>query len=74
MATGQKEMEGEGEFERGNSGITQKIEQARDKMAAIDKKIEESTQLLAKIDFNKGIVMASTKDFQESCVSILKKE
>ena len=36
--------------------------------------MEETTQLITKIDFNKGIVMASTKDFQESCVSILKKE
>lgn len=30
--------------------------------------------LLSKIDFNKGVVVASTKDFQESCVSILKRE
>ncbi len=29
---------------------------------------------MQKIDFNKGVVLASTKDFQESCVSILKRE
>jgi hypothetical protein len=40
----------------------------------VDAQLEETSKLITKIDYNKGIVMASTKDFQESCVSILKKE
>lgn len=36
--------------------------------------MERTSQLITKIDFHKGIVLASTKDFQESCVSILKRE
>lgn len=43
-------------------------------MAEQEKLVEENKSLLTKIDYNKGIVVASTKDFQESCVSILKRE
>ncbi len=43
--------------------IREKIDNARKKIGEIEKKMEESTQILTKIDYNKGIVMASTKDF-----------
>lgn len=56
------------------NSIANKIERARGKLAVVDAQLEETSKLITKIDYNKGIVMASTKDFQESCVSILKKE
>lgn len=68
-----EEVKIENEIAETNS-IADKIERARDKLAVVDAQLEETSKLITKIDYNKGIVMASTKDFQESCVSILKKE
>ncbi|TNV82156.1 hypothetical protein FGO68_gene5236 [Halteria grandinella] len=36
--------------------------------------MERTNLLITKLDYHKGIVLASTKDFQDSCVSILKRE
>ena len=50
------------------------IQESREMLKRQEKLVEENERLVQKIDFNKGIVLASTKDFQESCMSILTRE
>ena len=54
--------------------LDQVIQSARQLLKEQEHKVEENLNLVQKIDFHKGVVLASTKDFQESCVSILKRE
>ena len=50
------------------------VTEAKSLLKQGEKLIDESERLVQRIDYNKGIVLASTKDFQDSCMSILAKE
>ena len=54
--------------------MTELIRKTGETLDSIESKVETNGEMLANIETNKAVVMASTRDFQETCMVILNRE